>query len=382
MVVDVAIAVVALFGSLALLSHGGIGPVRPGSGEIDLVGVALAACTALPLVAWRRSPLTVFAATAVAGVVLAGLGYRLDLLLGPAVCLYLVAAVREPETPWTRRTTVTVVGLFAAYLAATAVAQRTVPESEFLHSGLAWAVAWFAGERTRLQREHIADLHARAVRAEREADQDRLLAVAEERARIARDLHDSAGHAINVIAIQAGAARLRHREDPDRSLVALRAIEEVARQTAGDFDQMVGGLRERSSVDGSVEAPTGLASLEALVARHRETGLEVAASESGTPRRLGPAADQAAYRIVQEALTNAARHGMGRAQIDVTYGDDTLDLTVTNPVPVTAPKPATRGHGLIGMRERATLLGGTLEAGHTNGIFRVRASLPYGGRAA
>lgn len=376
---DVAVAGAMLAGSLALLRHGGIGPSRPGSGELDLIGVVLAACSTLPLIAWRRSPLGVFVVTAAASVLLAGLGYPIDLALGPTAALYLLAASREPETPWTRRTTATAVALLVAYLGAAAAVQGAFPGSELLHTGLAWAVAWFAGERTRLRREHIAELRERARRAEREAERERLLAIAEERARIARDLHDSAGHAISVIALRAGAARLRHQQDPERSVVALEAIEELARQTVEEIDQMVGTLREGGSANGVVEAPPGLASLETLIAHHTAAGLDVALDASGAPRPLGGAADQAAYRILQEALTNAARHGAGSARIEVAFGDAAVELSVTNPVPAGGSPQSGGGHGLIGMRERAALLGGSLHAERSNGAFRVRARVPYGG---
>jgi signal transduction histidine kinase len=272
-----------------------------------------------------------------------------------------------------------VVGLLVAYLGASAAAQGTVPGSELLHTGLAWAVAWFAGERTRLRREQIAALRDRALRVEREAERERLLAAAEERARIARDLHDSAGHAISVIAVRAGAARLRHRQDPDRSLPALEAIEELARQTVGEIDQLVGTLREGGSADGAVEAPPGLASLDALIAHHVAAGLEVTFDTSGARRPLGAAADQAAYRILQEALTNAARHGAGSARIELAFGDVAVELSVTNPVPARGLPRSGGRHGLIGMRERATLLGGNLDTERADGAFRVRARIPYGG---
>jgi signal transduction histidine kinase len=378
---DVAIAVAVLAGSLVLLLHAGIDPSRPGRREIDLLGVVLVACSTVPLIAWRRFPLGVFAVTAAAGVLLAGLGYPLDVMLGPAAALYLLAASREQETPWTRRTTATVVGLLVAYLGATAAAQGTFPGIQPFHNGLIWAVAWFAGERTRLRREQIAELNERAVRAEREVERERLLAVAEERARIARDLHDAAGHAINVIAVRAGAARLRHHRDPDRSLRALEAIEEVARHTAEDIDHMVGTLREAGSANADVEPPAGLASLDTLIAHHAAAGLEVTFDGSGAPRPLGAAADQAAYRILQEALTNAARHGAGSARIALAFGDAAVEVTVTNPVPANGSPRSGGGNGLIGMRERATLLGGSLDAERVNGAFRVRARIPYGGHA-
>jgi signal transduction histidine kinase len=386
---DVAVVAATLAGSLTLLQQGGIYAIRPGSGidtshagwgSLDPIAVVLAACSTVPLLAWRRSPLGVFALTAASGAVLAGLGYRIDLLLGSTAALYLLAASRTPRTPWTPRTTAIVVGLLVAYLGAAAAAQQSFPASELLHTGLAWAVAWFAGERTRLRREHLAELSNRAQRVEREAERERLLAVATERARIARDLHDSAGHAISVIAVRAGAARLRHRQDPDRSLVALAAIEELARQTAAEIDQLVGTLREGGPATGAVEAPPGLASLDTLIAHHQAAGLEVASDVSGAPQPLGAAADQAAYRILQEALTNAARHGTGTARIQVAFGEVALELSVTNPVPAGVSSRSGGGHGLLGMRERATLLGGDLDAGRANGSFRVRARIPYGGQ--
>jgi signal transduction histidine kinase len=387
--VDVAAAATALAGSLTLLRHGGIDALRfgagigashPGPGTLDLVGVVLAASSTVPLIAWRRAPLGVFAVTATASALLAVLGYRIDLLLGPTAALYLLAASRGPRAPWTRRTTAAVVGLLVAYLGAAAAVQGTFPTSELLHTGLAWAAAWFAGERTRLRREQVTELRNRALRAERDAERERLLAIAEERARIARDLHDSAGHAISVIAVRAGAARLRHHQDPVRSLVALEAIEGLARQTAGEIDQLVGTLRDGGSASGVVETPPGLASLDTLIAHHRAAGLQVALDTSGAPRPLGAAADQAAYRILQEALTNAARHGTGSARVELAFGDATIQLTVTNPMPTRGLARPGGGHGLVGMRERATLLGGDLDAARANGAFRLHARIPYGGQ--
>lgn len=375
---DVAIAAAPLVVSLALLSHhGGLGAARPGPRDLDPIGVLVAACSTLPLVAWRRSPLGVFALTATAGALLAGLGYRIDFLLGPSVALYVLAASRSEDNRWTPHSIVTVFGLFVAYLAASAAAQGTFPGPELLHTGLAWGVAWFAGERTRLRREHIAELQERALRAEREAEGERRLAVAEERARIARDLHDSAGHAINVIVVRAGAARMRHDEDSERSRAALETIEEVARQTAAEIDHIVGALRDRRCPNGTVDAPPGLASLDTLVAHHAATGLDVTVDTVGAPRALSVPVDQAAYRILQEALTNASRHGAGTASVELAFGETALELTVANPVLPNGTTGPNGGHGLIGMRERATLVGGSLQEARANGAFCVHAHLPY-----
>jgi signal transduction histidine kinase len=314
--------------------------------------------------------------TASAGVLLAGLDYPIGLPLGATVALYLFAASRDEDDPWTRRSSGTVVALFLAFLGATALDGDGFPASELFHTGLAWGAAWFAGDRTRLRREQLAELRERALHAERDAERERRLAAAEERARIARDLHDAAGHAINVIAVRAGTARLR--KDPERSQAALEAIEELARKTVAEIDQIVGTLRERGAENGAVDAPPGLASLDTLVGRHSAAGLDVSVASEGDPRQLESAVDQAAYRILQEALTNAVRHGAGPARVKLAFGETELELTISNAAPArSAPRP-NGGHGLIGMRERATLLGGTLDAGASDGRFQVRAHLPYG----
>jgi signal transduction histidine kinase len=373
---DVAITVAALVGTLAQLTRGGGVGAQHDPGALDWTTVALAACSTVPLLAWRRSPRAVFALTAAAMVLLAALGHPIAVPLGPTVALYLLGASRDDERTWTATDIGTVVVPFVAYLLAGALGDGRF-WSELLHTGLAWAVAWFAGERTRLRREHLAELSERAVRAERDAEHDRRLAVAEERARIARDLHDAAGHAINVIALRAGTARLRR--DPERSQAALEAIEALARKTVGEIDQIIGTLRDRAGA--AVDAPPGLASLDTLVSRHAAAGLEVTVARAGRARRLESAVDQAAYRILQEALTNAGRHGMGAARVELAFGNTALELTIDNAAPADSAPRANGGHGLIGMRERATLLGGRLDAQRANGVFRVRARLPYGGGA-
>jgi signal transduction histidine kinase len=378
--IDLTIATVALAGSLAQLSRGGLTGSAHESGELDWTGGLLAAGSTVPLIGWRRAPGAVFALTASASVLLAGLGYPLTVPLGPAVALFFLAESRDEEQPWTRQSSGMVVALFGAYLAAAGVGGGGFPGSELLHAGLAWAVAWFAGERTRLRRREVAELRERAVRAEREGERERRLAAAEERARIARDLHDAAGHAINVIAVRAGTARLRR--DPERSQAALEAIEVLARKTVAEIDQIVGTLRERGSGNGAVDAPPGLASLDTLVARHAATGLDVSVTSEGEPRKLDGAVDQAAYRILQEALTNAARHGGGATRVELAFGEAALELTVSNPAPDGGAARPNGGHGLVGMRERATLLGGTLEVERGNGSFSVRARLPYGETSA
>ncbi len=356
LVVDAAIAALVCALSLGLLSAG-----EP-AGEVTAAGVALTALATLPLIARRRAPLAVFALTGIAGAVLRVVAAPIGPPLGATVALYTIAA-GEPRRP---RSVVAVVAfVFVVYVAATIAASDESRSREIALAVLAWGGAWLAGERARIR---IAALEQRAQRAERE----RQLAVAEERMRIARDLHDSAGHAISVILVHAGDGRLRAERDPASARAAFETIEEVARDTVGEIDQLVRVLREDGG-DG-VEPPPGVAALDGLLARHRDAGLDVTATVSGARRPLPPAVDQGAYRILQEALTNAARHGGGRAQVRVAFRDRALELAVTNPLGPARGNGT--GNGLLGMRERATLLGGSLRADAVDGRFEVQAWLP------
>lgn len=293
----------------------------------------------------------------------------------------MLAASRDEVQPGVQHSTAIVVALVAAYLLAAAVGGG-LTGIQLSHAALAWALAWFAGERARLRREHVAELRERAVRAEREAERERRLATAEERARIARDLHDSAGHAINVIALRAGTARLRYHEHPGRGRAALEAIEELARNTVAEIDQIVGALRDECSKGEEIAAPPGLASLDTLVAHRTAAGLDVTVSTAGAPRPLEVAVDRAAFRILQEGLTNAARHGEGGARVDLRFGEAALEIAISNPAVRRGGQSSNGGHGLIGMQERAALLGGSLDAKRANGSFCVRARLPYGGHGS
>jgi signal transduction histidine kinase len=360
--------------SLALLAARGDSDTR----SLDALGVLLAAVASLPLVAWRRAPLAVFVVTAAASAALNAVGYPSGPPLGPTIALFLLAL--NPERSRSSRWTIggVVVGLFVVHVSSVAVAEDAFPTVALLFGTVVWGGAWVIGDRVRQRRARIVELEERAHRAERDAERERRLAAAEERTRIARDLHDSAGHAINVILVQAGAARLLSTQDPERSQAALETIEEVARETLGEIDQLVRALRDDgpNGAGERVEPPAGLAAVETLVARQRSAGLAIEIREHGSRRTLSPGLDQAAYRILQEALTNAARHGAGSAVVEIGFGPTSLELTVTNP---TGPgsSAGADGHGIVGMRERAALLGGSLEAGASDGRFRVRASLPY-----
>jgi signal transduction histidine kinase len=340
---------------------------------VDGLAVLLAALTSLPLLLRRRAPLLGFTLSTLASTAFFAADYPAGPPIGPTVALYFVATADMPTARRRAFALVVTAGMLLLHASVFGITHDTVPDGELLMGTLLWAVVWLGGEWTRTRRSRIRELEERAVRAEREAEQERQLAAAEERTRIARDLHDSAGHAINVILVHAGAARLLAEKDPSRSREALGTIESVARETLREIDAFVRALRED---DDAVQPPTGLSSLDALVQRHRDAGLEVDVSVRGERRPLGPAADQAAYRILQEALTNALRHGRGAAEVGLTYGVDGLEIAVSNATAGNGSRNA--GHGIVGMRERASLLGGSLDVRPENGRFDVHARLPYG----
>jgi len=347
---DAAIAVVVFALSLGLLAAGDT-DLGEYAGDVDALGVALTALASLPLVARRIAPLPVFACTALAGAVLQLVAAPAGPPIGATVALYSVAAGTERS----RMTLAVVAAAFVAHIAATGLATGAFPGTEALLGAAVWGGAWLLGDR--MQR-------------------DRRLAAAEERMRIARDLHDSAGHAINVILVHAGLGRLRSERDPAGARAAFETIEEVARETIGEIDELVTILRDDANGANGVEPPAGVATLERLVERHRAAGLDVTAAVRGERHALSAAVDRGAYRIVQEALTNAARHGDGSARVELLFGAEALDMTVTNPLRGGRATGPVDGHGVSGMRERAVLLGGSLRAGPRDGRFEVHARLP------
>jgi signal transduction histidine kinase len=353
--IDAAIATAAFALSLVLLAAGdAFGPVE----------VVLTALASLPLAARRFGIVPVFIFTTLASSALHLIAEPVGPPIGATVALFWMA---ESSDEGRRRLTLAVaVSGFLVHLIASGLGRSSFPGTELLFGSLLWSGTWLAGERTRLRQERLA---------EREAERERQLAAAEERTRIARDLHDSAGHAINVILVHAGLGRLRTHEDPDAARKAFETIEEVARETVGEIDNLVAVLRDDAAARGEVEPPPGLAALDGLVARHRAAGLDVTSEVRGDRRGLAPGVDRGAYRILQEALTNAARHGAGGAQVEVAFGNAAVEIIVVNPVqPGRVAGDA--GHGVVGMRERAELLGGSLEAGASNGRFQVHARLP------
>ncbi|MGI5176159.1 sensor histidine kinase [Dactylosporangium sp. CA-152071] len=237
------------------------------------------------------------------------------------------------------------------------------------------AAAVAIGDSVRNQRTLLTQERRRAAEAERDSETEARRQVREERVRIARDLHDVVAHHITLVNAQAGVAHHLLRTDPDRAYQALAGIKETSRAALDELRATVGLLRADDEPDDRQPAPT-FAGLDALLDGFRQAGLEVRLTRAGAPRPLTGTADLAAYRIVQEALTNARKHGGGGAvDLDVRYNEDTLDITLANPAQPGVQGPGT-GHGMIGMRERAESAGGRFTAGMITGRFVVHVSLP------
>src|SRR5215472_328335 len=229
----------------------------------------------------------------------------------------------------------------------------------------------------RMWKLHVREVEQRAEEAERTKDEAAQRMAMEERLRIARELHDSLTHSISVICVQAGVAAHLARKRGEEVSPALLAIEEAGADAARELRTTLSVLRSEEDGDSS-----GLSQLDSLVARAKGAGLPVTVTVTGAERPLPPEVDQAAYRIVQEALTNVSRHaGSACASVRLHYTPDALAVQVdddgTGTGASTAPRSAGPGLGLIGMRERVTALGGRLHAApRDGGGFRVRAELP------
>jgi signal transduction histidine kinase len=381
--IDCGLALASFLLAVGLMASGGFGAEEAGARGLDGLGVLLAAAASLPLLARRHAIVPVFIALFAAYAAIAALRFPIDIMLGPLIGLYTLAGAAGRTVPRPLAITLGVASYFAIFGAiAIGYDLARVADVEAPFVALLWVLIWMAGERVQLRREHIVSLEDRARQAEEEAERERRLAAAEERTRIARDLHDSAGHAINVILVEAGAARLLKDRDPDRAEQALRTIEEVAREQIGEIDRIVHALRAEDPDDQGLEdcpPPAGQAAGpeagDALIQRMRASGLELEVRRVGDPRLLGPSVGRSSFRILQEALTNAVRHGTGSAEVELRYRDDAFEITVTNPTELDSMNG--ERHGLTGMRERVGLVGGSFEAGQSDGIFQVRAVLPY-----
>jgi signal transduction histidine kinase len=303
------------------------------------------------------------------------------------VALDLVSEVQEPQTTLLPLLlAVYSVGAHAgralglAGLAAAVAAIAVDEPDDLVVMGPLCTLTWLAGRLVRDWRRQARELASLAEQLERERADTARLAVSDERARIARELHDVVGHSLSLLVLQAGAERLALGSDRESTGSALGAIERSGRAALAELRRLVGVLRHDD--DGPEMAPLpGLDGLPALAEQVRSAGLPVELTVTGRPVPLPGGLDVSAYRIVQEALTNAVRHATGATRATVCVGWTARELCLEvcdDGRPVNGAGPD--GHGLIGMRERVALFGGSFTAGRrTGGGWVVRAGLPLDG---
>jgi signal transduction histidine kinase len=348
-------------------------PEGPGFMEpVTASTIALLAISCASLVLRRRYPLPVWGATSllgVAGVIIAS--GPSSVVLPAFVGVYTVATQRGR---WTAigAATVTVLAMIGALV----VAQPEALKSPTTYAVLAWGgMATAIGIAVRSQRAIVAAAEERAARAEAARDEEARRAVAEERLRIARELHDVVAHHISVINVQAGVARHLLDDNPAMAGEALGHIRESSQVVLSELSTILGLLRNPGEGTSTAPAP-GLDQLDGLIDSVRRSGATVTLRSTGSRPELAPVIDLTAFRVTQEALTNARRYGMGVIDVELDYGTESLAIDVRNRM--AAGADATRaGHGLIGMHERVAAVGGHLEAGpRPDGTYVVHAVLP------
>jgi signal transduction histidine kinase len=333
---------------------------------MDWLAYASGIIGAVSLAFWRRWSVLVTGIVAVTTSVYVARGYTEgpSLLPGPLALLAL-GYVAPRRVGW----------IGGAALVVSAVVARSVAPDDFENWGFLAIVGWasaavLAGQAIAARGERAAAQHERLAHQKEQA-------VADERLRIAQDIHDSVAHAMATISVQSGVAAHLLDRDPSQARGALEAIRAASSHTLDELGAILGVLRDPRAAAPRTPAST-LADVEALVARARADGLAVTAEVRGTVEPIAPTVSSAAYRVVQEALTNVRRHagGEARAELDVVFGDGgTVRVSIRDDGLGLAANGSTTGLGLIGMRERVEATGGLLQAGpRPDGGFEVVAT--------
>ena len=346
----------------------------PRAGALDLAAVLAGS---LALVAWRRAPLVSLLVSTACMLVVAA-----HVQPGPAaaypVMVSVFAAVRVGHR--LAAALASVVFLVAGLVVNLSGADGSVQNLQDIGLLVGWFVAaGVVATVTRHRQAYLEEAEQRAAEAERTREEAARRRAGEERLRIARELHDSLTHSISVIKVQAGVAVHVARKRGEDVPPALLAIQEASSDAMRELRATLEVLRDSDSSDGEAPA-SGLDRLDDLVERARSTGLPATVTISGTRRELPAEVDRAAYRIVQEALTNVSRHAGGAAAaVRIDYADEELVVQVDDDGKADPDAPPVPGTGLLGMRERVAALGGRLRAEpRTEGGFTVRAELPLG----
>jgi signal transduction histidine kinase len=334
----------------------------------------------VPVAFRRRAPIAAFSLAALGGALQVTTGRPMASDLALLVLLYTVAAYR-PRRASIMALLVCFGGSAVAVLAwgpvhGVNLAWR-LTFAAFLFGGLELTV-WILGDSMRYRRGYYAALEDRAARLEAERHAQAKVAAAAERARIARELHDVVAHHVSVMVVQADGAGYALQTDPDRAAAALQAIAGTGRQALAEMRRLLGVLRSADDQAAALAPVPGLGELRELLDQARAAGLEVGYTLSGVPRELPEGAELAAYRVVQESLTNTRKHAglAATAAVALRYEPDGLVVEVTDNG-LGGGAPDSSGHGLAGMRERIAMYGGTVTAGPLpGGGFGVTARLP------
>ena len=347
----------------------------------NALSLTLMVLGAAALVFRRSVPVTVLAATVAVSLVEVITGDpRAPVAMSAVIALYTVASATDRPTTWR-------VGLLTmTVLTASAMLAGPLPWYAQENLGIfAWTgMAAAAGDAVRSRRAVVHAIRERAERAERTREEEARRRVAEERLRIARDLHDVVAHHIALVNVQAGVAAHVMDKRPDQAKEALAHVREASRSALNELRATVGLLRQSGDPEAPTEPAPGLARLDELADTFRNAGLpvEVARADHGTA--LPAAVDLAAYRVIQEALTNVQKHAgaEAKAEVSVVRVGPNVEVTVLDNGPGKDHEPEDGGgHGLLGMRERVTALGGTCTAApRYGGGFRVHAILPVKNR--
>ena len=334
----------------------------------------------LPLVR-RRAPIATIYAWALAT---AALGFGFDAannFINPILGLFIFPYNAGLRTPGRRA--------YAALPAiAVTAAGATLPDPGLSASELVFPVVfgtlfWLVGRAIASRSQLTAELHEAAIRAGEELELDATRAVADERRRIAREMHDVVAHSVSMMVVQAGGARRILEREPERAIAAAELIEHTGREALAEMRRLLGLLHGEPTAEYAPQ-PT-LAKVEGLVERARAAGLPVELAVTGERPQLPPGLDLAAYRVLQEALTNVIKHGGGApTEVRVHYRPDAVEVLVTDQgdgVPEAIARDGS-GQGLLGMRERVRMFGGELQAGRRDdGGFAVAVRLPLEGEA-
>lgn len=355
----------------------------PGSDYAPATTAVVMTLTCAALALRRRWPVPVLVLTTGGAAAVTVFGGRTLVTVLPMLALYTVARCAD------RRATVTAWAAAAVTLtAASVIRNKGIGQNADTFAYVAWTgMAAAVGNALRSRRAFVDAMEDRAVRAEQTREEEARRRVVEERLRIARELHDVVAHRIAVINVQAGVASHLLRTQPDVAEEALGHVRAAGRSVLEEVADILSVLRQPDdALAPTAPAPT-LGQLDELVASFASAGLAIDWSLRGQPTDVGSALELVAYRLLQEALTNAHKHGTGTAHLLINYEPSALTLSVDNPVrPRSLSQQASSapaaGHGLTGMRERAAAVGGVLEAAPADGFFHVRARLPVAAGAA